>query len=172
MLSLIHSFVSLTDGLRRLFYPHRIKNPAKPSDFATVYAFPTAFQSWPVGVTEVIASGEQELVALMPFLAGMTRQRKWIVLVSPPYIPQMARLIQAGIDPARFMIVRARSNEGKSWAVQQALRSHDCGAVLFWSQPLEPRRRISLEVAAIEGKCSCISFIEHCNTLIKTEKAA
>ncbi len=172
MLSLIHSFVSLTNSLRRFFYPHRIKNPAKSSDFATVYAFPTAFQSWPVGVTEVVASGEQELVALMPFLASVTRQRKWIVLVSPPYAPQMARLVQAGVNPARFMIVQAKSKEGKSWAVQQALRSHDCGAVLFWSQPLESRQRISLEVAALEGKSSCISFIKQYNTLIKIEKAA
>ncbi len=172
MLFLIYPFVSLTDSFRRLFSPHRANNSAKPFNSATVHTFPTAFQSWPVGVTEVVSSGEQGLVPLMPFLASVTRRGRWIVLVSPPYSIQAARLAQAGINPARFMVVRAKSNEGKFWAVQQALCSHDCGAVLFWSQPLLPRQRTSLEVAAIEGNSSCITFIETCNTLIKKEKAA
>ncbi len=169
---LTHSLAQLAGPMRRFFSPNKARKTVQLIDYSNIHALNTALQAWPVGVTEVVASGMQELGTLLPFLASVTRKKKWVVLVAPPYAPPMPRLLRAGIDPDRFMVVRARSPEGKAWAVQQALRSHDCGAVLFWSQPLEAGRRLRLEAAAVEGEASCIGFIESFNHLIPIRKAA
>jgi len=162
----------LVQKLRQIISSFGMNNVSQHHDFNNIHALKTALQVWPVGVTEVAASGDQELGSLLPFLASTTRKRKWVVLVAPPYAMPMPRLLRAGIDPSRFMVVRAKSLEGKAWAVQQALRSRDCGAVLFWSMPLETRQRLRLEAAAVEGETSCIGFIESFNQLIHINKAA
>jgi cell division inhibitor SulA len=158
--------------LRQLVARINLKKTAQSIDSNNIHSLQTALHMWPVGVTEVAACGEQELNGLWPFLASMTRRRKWVVLVAPPYALPMARFHRAGVDPSRFMVVRATSVEGKRWAVQQALRSRDCGAVLFWSMPLEASQRLRLEAAALEGEASCIGFIESFNQLIPVHKAA
>ncbi len=163
---------SLMQGLRQILSSISMNNTSQHNDSNNIHSLQTALQVWPVGVSEVAASGDQELGSLLPFLASMTRKRKWVVLVAPPYAMPMPYLIRAGIDSSRFMVVRAKSQEGKTWAVQQALRSRDCGAVLFWSMPLESRQRLRLEAAAVEGETSCIGFIESFNQLIHINKAA
>jgi hypothetical protein len=162
----------LVRQLRQLLAGINVSKTRQPVDLKNIYSLQTVLHAWPVGVTEVSACGEQELDGLWPFLASMTRRRKWVVLVAPPYALPMARFHRAGIDPSRFMVVRATSAEGKRWAVQQALRSRDCGAVLFWSMPLEASQRLHLEAAALEGETSCIGFIESFNKLIHMHKAA
>jgi len=162
----------LVQKLHQIISSFGMNNVSQHHDSNNIHELKTGLQVWPVGVTEVAASGDQELASLLPFLASMTRKRKWVVLVAPPYAMPMQRLLRAGIDPSRFMVVRARSQEGKAWAVQQALRSRDCGAVLFWSMPLETRQRLRLEAAAVEGETSCIGFIESYNKLISLNKAA
>jgi hypothetical protein len=162
----------LARQLRRLLSGNYFNHTSQAHDLNNIHSLKTALQAWPVGVSEVTACGEQELNALWPFLASMTRRRKWVVLVAPPYAMPMARLHRAGVDPSRFMVVRAKSAEGKTWAVQQALRSRDCGAVLFWSMPLEAGQRLRLEAAALEGEAACIGFIESSNQWIPFYKAA
>lgn len=162
----------LMHKLRQIISAMNMNIHVQHHDSNNIHALQTALQAWPVGVTELVASDDRELGSLLPFLASVTRRRKWVVLVSPPYAMSLSRLQRAGVNPSRFMVVRARSQEGKSWAVQQALRSRDCGAVLFWSTPLETRQWLRLEAAAVEGEASCIGFIESSNQLIHINKAA
>jgi cell division inhibitor SulA len=162
----------LVRKLRQFLSYGNIDNAAQPIDSSNILELQTSLQTCPVGVTELPACGEQELNDLLPFLASMTRRRKWVVLVAPPYVMPMPRLQRAGVDSSRFMVVRARSPEGKAWAVQQALRSRNCGVVLFWSTPLEAGERLRLEAAALEGETSCIGFIESFNQLVHIGKAA
>ncbi len=166
------NLIPLVRTLRQFFSVSNINNGVQLIDSYNVHELQTALHAWPVGVTELPSCGDQELSALLPSLASMTRKRKWVVLVAPPYAMPMLRLQRAGIDPSRFMVVRAKSQEGKTWAVQQALRSHDCGAVLFWSVPLKAGQRLRLEAAAVEGETSCIGFIESSNQLMHINKAA
>ncbi|MDE1942016.1 MAG: hypothetical protein KGI47_02570 [Betaproteobacteria bacterium] len=131
-------------------------------------------RTYPVGLTEMTGSpGASALQPLLPFLSRLTRQRKWVILVSPPFRPSMPELIQAGIDPARFMVVQARSREGKIWAVQQALRNCPGGAVLYWPSAFpDSGLRQRIEAAALEGESSCISFCLSSNSLAQMKKAA
>lgn len=137
--------------------------------------FPPALaRTYPVGLTEMTAAPEPSaLQPLLPFLSRLTRQRKWVIMVSPPFRPAMTSLIKAGVDPARFMVVHARSPEAKLWAVQQALRNCPGGAVLYWpSGAPDAWLRQRIEAAALEGESSCISFRSIGNLLFEIEKAA
>lgn len=112
------------------------------------------------GLTElqVPREGAGELSVLLPALAQVTREHRWVVCVAPPYLPYAPALGQAGIDLSRYMIVRVQSLESRVWAIEQALRSGACGAVLFWSKGLDERHLRRLQLAAIEGDAMGFCF--------------
>jgi len=118
-----------------------------------------AGRHWPLGVTELASHGNStELNALLPFMVKNTQLRKWVILVAPPYAVPTARLLQAGVNLSRYLVVNARSVEGKLWATEQALRSHNCGAVLVWPEALSVDRLNRLQWAAEEGETACFYF--------------
>lgn len=105
---------------------------------------------WPVSaVTEILPAHEGigELRILGPALAALSAQGRHLVWVAPPYLPYAPALAAAGIDMARLLIVRTGSERDTLWAVEQALASNACGAVLAWlpatltarSAPVSPR---------------------------------
>ncbi len=113
---------------------------------------------WPIGalselLTTSVGSGAMHLLA--PALATLSRQRRWITLIAPPYQPCAAAFVNLGIDLSRLLIVHPRDHEQQAWALEQALRAGTCGAVLAWPDDKPgntPLRR--LQLAAREGK-SC-----------------
>lgn len=118
-----------------------------------------AGRHWPLGVTEFAAHGNStELNALLPFMVKTTQLRKWVILVAPPYAVPTARLLQAGVNLSRYLVVNARSVEGKLWATEQALRSQNCGAVLVWPDALSAAQLERLQWAAQEGETACFYF--------------
>jgi len=108
---------------------------------------------WPVGsLTEILRAQEGigELRILGSALAALSARGKYLAWIAPPYSPYAPALAAAGIDPARLFVVRTGSERETLWAIEQALRSNACGAVLAW--PVAPRypelRRLQL---AAEG---------------------
>lgn len=97
---------------------------------------------WPLGqLTELLveACGLGELSLLMPALAGLTRpppqpgaEPRWVALVAPPHLPYAPPLAHAGLDLARVLVVHARRDMDTLWAIEQALQSQTCAAVLGW----------------------------------------
>jgi hypothetical protein len=90
---------------------------------------------WPVGaLTEILPAHEGigELRLLGPALAALATQRQHLMWVAPPYVPYAPALAAAGIDMARLLVVRTGSERDTLWAVEQALASNSCGAVLTW----------------------------------------
>ncbi|MCP4042167.1 MAG: SOS cell division inhibitor SulA, partial [Gammaproteobacteria bacterium] len=56
---------------------------------------------WPVGaLTEIFTAGDGigELRLIMPALARLSSEGRWIVWVTPPYIPYAPALQQEGMD--------------------------------------------------------------------------
>ena len=92
---------------------------------------------WPrAALTEVLSAhqGIGELRLLMPALAALTREGRWLAWVDPPYVPYVPALASWGVDLSRLLVVRAASGDEGLWAVEQTLRSGVCGAVLAWSR--------------------------------------
>lgn len=119
---------------------------------------------WPrQGLIEVLTDhhGIGELQLLMPALAALCSEEReggWLAWIAPPYQPYAPALAACGIAIDRVLVVRARP---AFWAMEQALRSSACSAVLGWCEPGELRgmqglRR--LQLAAEQSQCLAVLF--------------
>lgn len=109
---------------------------------------------WPLGALSEIfheGSGIGELRLLMPVLARLSRGGRWIALIAPPYIPYAPALASYGVDLSRLLLVHPRDATDALWAVEQALRSGTCGAVLAWPSRVDDRSLRRLQLAAGQG---------------------
>ena len=128
----------------------RVELPGVPSGFASLDAeLPGG--GWPAGaLTELLPehAGIGEVRALGPALAQLSRQGRWLAWIAPPYLPYAPAMEAAGIDLARVMIVRTRSPQDTLWAIEQALQSGACGAVLGWPEKATFAQLRRLQIAA------------------------
>jgi cell division inhibitor SulA/protein ImuA len=117
---------------------------------------------WPCGaLTEVLLPrpGIGELPLLLPALQRLHQQRRWIALVAPPYIPYAPAWEASGVDISRLLWVRPRTSADAQQAMEQALRSGTCDAVLGWSEQSAGFGHIHrLQRAAEAGDCMGILF--------------
>lgn len=117
---------------------------------------------WPSGaLTEILLPrpGIGELQLLLPALLRLNRERRWIALIDPPYIPYAPAWQACGMDLSRLLWVRPRSQNDRLWALEQAMRAGTCGAVLGWPEPGAGFRELRrLQLAAEAGDCMGILF--------------
>lgn len=114
---------------------------------------------WPeAALSEILlpADGMGEIQLLLPTLARLTRANRHVVLVSPPYVPYAPAWHAAGVDLTRLGIVTAPAHDA-AWAMEQALRSGGCGAVLGWLRHADDRSLRRLQVAA--GTGNALGFV-------------
>ena len=70
----------------------------------------------------------------------------WVAWVSPPFRPYAPSLAAWGIDVGRMLIVNGAGTT--EWAMDQALRSESCSAVLGWANPRDPHALRRLQLVA------------------------
>jgi cell division inhibitor SulA/protein ImuA len=111
---------------------------------------------WPLGqLTELLvdAHGVGEFALLLPALrrlmgeCGHGEAGGWAALVSPPYLPYAPALVGAGIELSRLLVIRPAEEADAPWAMEQALRSRACAAVLGWSEALAAASMRRLQLA-------------------------
>jgi hypothetical protein len=110
---------------------------------------------WPLGALSEILSEHQgigELRLLLPALRRVMDADRWLVLVTPPYVPYAPALARAGIDLARVLVVHDCERRDALWAAEQSLRAGACGAVLAWALPVDGKRLRRLQLAAERGQ--------------------
>jgi hypothetical protein len=116
-------------------------------------------QGWPQqGLVEILADecGSGELELLMPALARLCGTPGWIAWVSPPHVPYAPALAAWGLDVQRMLVVHGGS--ATEWAMEQALRSEACSAVLGWANPREPQSLRRLQLAAEQSRSLAVLF--------------
>ncbi len=117
---------------------------------------------WPVaGVSEMLHDyqGIGEFRLLMPGLAHLSQTgARWLLLVSPPYIPYPPALKQAGIDLSRIVITRPSNERDYLWVMEKALSSQSCSAVIAWPSKLQSKQIRRLQVASKDGDSWGILF--------------
>jgi len=116
---------------------------------------------FPLGaLTELLVPhpGIGELSLVLRAAAKLTRDR-WLVFIAPPYVPYAPALAGAGIDPARVLVVHARDGHDRLWAVEQALRSGTCGAVLAWPSQADFKWLRRLQLAAESSAALGVLFM-------------
>jgi hypothetical protein len=118
---------------------------------------------WPFPALVEIAVpswGSGELSLFVPALRSLlegegTRVLAWL---NPPHIPYAPALEQRGMDPARVVITTPLTRVETLWAMEQALRSGACAAVLGWADHAGTQRVRRLKLAAAEGHCMGVLF--------------
>jgi len=115
---------------------------------------------WPdASLSEILlpADGVGELQLVLPTLARLTKGKRHVVVVAPPYAPCVAGWRQHGVDMRRVEIVSAMDKD-VLWATEQCLRSGSCSAVLAWPRQADDRALRRLQVAADTGKALAFAF--------------
>ncbi|HEX5513622.1 MAG TPA: translesion DNA synthesis-associated protein ImuA, partial [Gammaproteobacteria bacterium] len=116
---------------------------------------------WPLGgLTELYhaQSGIGELRLLMPALARLSRQGRWIALIAPPFVPSAAALASFGLDLSRVLLVHPKSQRDGLGALERGLRSGTCGAVLAWPKQIDQQALERLQQAAAVGRSWGVLF--------------
>lgn len=117
---------------------------------------------WPAsGITELLHahSGIGELRLLLPAFAHLShRQSRWLLFVSPPFIPYAPALVQAGIDLTRVLVCQPRTTKDYLWVIEQALSSQSCSVVVAWPTSILEKQIRRLQVAAKSGNCWGVLF--------------
>jgi hypothetical protein len=112
---------------------------------------------WPLAtLVELLvpAAGVGEIRLLLPALRQLTAagiEPRWVAWLAPPHLPYAPALADAGLDPARMLVVRPRAGVDRLWAMEQALRSGACAAVLGWAGEARDPMLRRLKLAAEEG---------------------
>ena len=137
---------------------------AAPAGLPTGYAaldrcLPGA--GWPrQGLIEILSDqrGIGELRLLLPALAALCRDEGggWIAWVSPPFRPYAPSLAAWGIDVGRMLVVNGAGTT--EWAMDQALRSESCSAVLGWANPRDPHALRRLQLAAEASRSLAVLY--------------
>jgi hypothetical protein len=115
---------------------------------------------WPLGtLIELLLAeaGTGELSLLLPALGALAAEsagaeRRWLAWIAPPHAPYPPALAQSGIRPDRLLLVSAEKTADRLWAIEQALRSGSCAAVLAWLDAADDRWLRRLKLAAETGR--------------------
>lgn len=114
---------------------------------------------WPMStLIELLlpAAGVGEIRLLLPALCRLSQatpgEPRWIAWLAPPHLPYAPALVDAGLDPARMLVIRPRAGLDLLWAMEQALRSGACAAALGWIGAADDRALRRLKLAAKEGR--------------------
>lgn len=117
--------------------------------------------------------------ALLP-KTKLAEEKRWLAFIAPPYLPYAPAFKAQGIDLSRVLLVFPPVVPGKlsetdsscdearpgsqppqadaCWAIEQALRSGTCAAVLAWPKQVAERQLRRLQLAAEEGQSWGILF--------------
>jgi cell division inhibitor SulA/protein ImuA len=121
---------------------------------------------WPLGtLIELLLpeAGIGEITLLLPVLRGLAAEsqphaRHWFAWITPPHAPYPPALAQGGIPAHRLLLVSAGQTEDRLWAVEQALQSGHCAAVLAWLDRVDDRWLRRLKLAAESGQTLTVLF--------------
>jgi cell division inhibitor SulA/protein ImuA len=99
-------------------------------------------------------AGIGELSLLLPALRHLSEgQASTIAWFNPPHLPYPPALAEHGLGHTRQLVSRPLAGPKALWAMEQALRSGACAAVLAWTEAADAHAIRRLKLAATEGGC-------------------
>ena len=112
---------------------------------------------WPQdGLIELLSDqqGIGELRTLLPTLKTLTQSEdRWVAWVAPPHLLSAPALEAAGLRLDRLLLIHPKTPQEQLWAMEQALKSGTCSALLGWLDPrhVTPQVLRRLQLAARSG---------------------
>jgi cell division inhibitor SulA len=104
-------------------------------------------------ITEIIMRGEawNNVQTLLPLLAQLSHDQRWLAWVAPPQLLPKAQLKAAGFDLDKIILLKPNSQRDTLSLARQALESGTCHAVISWFGALEDDQLSGLAQAADLG---------------------
>ncbi|MFT7529240.1 MAG: hypothetical protein ACI9FD_000237 [Gammaproteobacteria bacterium] len=116
---------------------------------------------WPLGaLTEILIPDYEPgtLWITLPALASLSRQQRWMAMVSPPHMPYAPALAAIGLDLNKILLIRPKSHTDVLWTIEEALKSGTCSSVLFWLNQSGNKVLRRLQLAAERSNALAICF--------------
>ncbi len=116
---------------------------------------------WPIGaLTEIMphTEGIGELRLVMPALAALSREQRYVAFIAPPYLPYPPALVQQGIKLEQIVLIEKQTLASSLWAAEQMLRCAAFGAVLIWPASIGDKESRRLQLAAEAGQTLAIIY--------------
>jgi len=114
---------------------------------------------WPPGSLSELLSARMGdgLGLVLPTLARLSTEPRWLLLVDPPWLPFAPALAAHGLVLEQVVVINAGTRS--AWAAEQGLGSGACAAVLLWGGgPWNPTRLRRLQLAAETGGALAFLF--------------
>ena len=107
-------------------------------------------KGWPTGVliellTPYAGIGE---VKLLQHALQATPNSQPIVLLQPPYPPNITCWLSWRLNPQRLLYLAPQRARDAYWAAEQILKDGSCAALLFWAHPIQTAVLKRLHLAA------------------------
>lgn len=99
--------------------------------------------------------GVGELSIVLPALAKISHQKKWVLWVAPPAMPYAPALKGAGINIDRVLVVHPKTHQEALWCLEEGLKSGHCSAVLGWLYQWDKNPIRRLQLAAQQSNSYC-----------------
>jgi len=105
-------------------------------------------------ITEIIMRGEawSNVQMLLPLLAQLSHDQRWLAWVAPPQLLPKAQLQAAGFDLNKIILLKPDAQHDTMSLAHQALKSGTCHAVISWFGCLAGDQLNALAYAAERGK--------------------
>ncbi len=114
---------------------------------------------WPrAALIELLSEAHHGLSLLLPLLARLSEDQRWLAWIAPPYVPYAPALHAHGVQIERLLLLRDLDATQRLWAAEQALKSGGCGAVLVWPGQVGGAQLRRLQLAAEQGDCPAVLF--------------
>jgi len=104
-------------------------------------------------ITEIIMRGEawNNVQTLLPLLAQLSHDQRWLAWVAPPALLPKAQLRAAGFDLDKIILLKPDAQHDTLSLAHQALKSGTCHAVISWFGTLADDQLDGLAQAAEIG---------------------
>ncbi|MFQ3210761.1 SulA-like leucine-rich domain-containing protein [Candidatus Njordibacter sp. Uisw_039] len=104
-------------------------------------------------ITEIIMRGESwnNVQMLLPLLAQLSHDQRWLAWVAPPKLLPKAQLKAAGFDLNKIILLKPDAQHDTMSLAHQALKSGTCHAVISWFGALADDQLNDLAQAAELG---------------------
>lgn len=123
--------------------------------------------AWPVGaLIEVVSRGGTEgLHLFLPVMRHMARQGRRIAWVGPPHPPHGPALVAEGLPLENLFVIRLAGERQELRALEQLLRSTECGLAFSWPGTWTATISRRLRLAAAEGGGLGVVFLREQESL-------
>jgi cell division inhibitor SulA len=118
-------------------------------------------RGWPkAGLVEIVIPGDHaDATALvLPLLAHLGKQDRWMGMVAPPLIPRSRILSDPYVNALRLMQINPHSGRSDLWTLEQMLRGGHYSVVMGWPSCNPGMMARRLRNAAVGGNSLGILF--------------